>query len=80
MANTLFEIDDSHCDRIPTSLTAVHYFYDGYVGKKPVAWEEYCAEDWLKGVQESMDRLTGGCDITEILLKAALNAIQTIRH
>ena len=26
-------IDDSHCDRIHSSLTAVHCFDDGYVGK-----------------------------------------------
>ena len=25
-----------------------HCFDDGYVGKKPVAWEEYCADYWLK--------------------------------
>ena len=26
------------------SLTAVHCFGDGYMGKQPVAWKEYCAE------------------------------------
>ena len=30
-------IDDSHCYRIHSSLTAVHYFDNGYVGKQPVA-------------------------------------------
>ena len=52
-------------------------FYNGYVGKQAVAWKEYCAEYWLKDLQESnMDRCTGHCDITEILLKMALKAIQ----
>ena len=27
-----------------------------YVGKKPVAWKEYCAEQRVKKIQESMDR------------------------
>ena len=37
-------IDDSHCDRIHSTLTAVHCFGNGYVGNQPVAWKEYCAE------------------------------------
>ena len=41
-------IDDSHCDRIHSSLTTIHCFDNGYVGKQPVAWTEYCAECWLK--------------------------------
>ena len=41
-----------------------------------MAWKEYCAEYWLKELQESMDRYTG--DITEILLKMALNTIQSM--
>ena len=40
-------IDDSHCDRIHSSLTAVSCLYNGYVGKQPVAWKEYCVEYWL---------------------------------
>ena len=32
-------IDDSHCDRIHSSLTAVRCFDNGYVGKQPVAWK-----------------------------------------
>ena len=32
-------IDDSHCDRIHSSLTTVHCFDDGYVGKQPMAWK-----------------------------------------
>ena len=73
-----FPIDDSHCDKIPSSLTAVHCFDDGYVEKQPVAWKEYCAEYWLKELQESMDRCTGRQDVTEILLKTALNSVQSI--
>ena len=56
--------DDSHCDWIHSSLTAVHCFDNGYVGKQPVAWKEYCAEYELKELQESMDRRTGRCDLT----------------
>ena len=40
---------------------------NGYVGKQPVAWNEYCPENWLKEPQESMDRWTGRRDVTEIL-------------
>ena len=40
----------------------------------PVAWKEYCAEYWLYEFQESSN-----CrDITEKLLKTALNTIQSI--
>ena len=38
---------------IPLSLLLI--VYDGYVGKQPVAWKEYCAEYWLKELQEIMD-------------------------
>ena len=69
-------IDDSHCDRIHSSSTAVRCFDNGHVGKQPVAWKEYCAECWLKEFQESMDRCTGRRDIPEILLKTALNIIR----
>ena len=61
-------LDDCHCDRIHSSLTAVLYFDNGYVGKQSVAWKEYCVEHWLKELQESMDRCTGGRDMSEILL------------
>ena len=54
-------------------LTAVRCFDNGYVGKQPVAWKEYCAENWLRELQESMDRCTGRHNITEILLETALN-------
>ena len=38
-----------------------------------MAWKEYCAECWSKEHGESMDRCTGRRDMTEILLKTALN-------
>ena len=47
---------------------------------QPVAWKEYCAEYWLKELQESTDMCTGRRDITEILLKTALNTIQSINQ
>ena len=68
-------IDDSHF-----SFTAVHCFGDGFVGKQPVAWKEYFAEYRLKELKESMDRYTGCQDITEILLKTALNNLKSINH
>ena len=68
-------IDDSDCYRIHSSLTLSVV---STMGKQPVAWKEYCAEYWLKEIQESMDRCTDCRDITEILLKTALNTIQLI--
>ena len=70
--------DDSHCDKIHSSRTTVHCFDDGNVGKQPVAWTEYCAEYWLKGIPKSPDRFTGHRDVTEKILKKALNTIQSI--
>ena len=57
---------------IPLSLLSI-VFNNGYVGKQPVAWKEYCVESFLKGHQESMDRCTSCHDITEILLKLVYN-------
>ena len=45
-----------------------------------MGWKEYCVELWLKELQESMDSCTGHSDITEILLKMALNTIQSINQ
>ena len=59
--------------------TAVCCFDNGYVGKQPVAWKEYCVEYWLTELQESMDRCTGHHDITEILLKNGIKQ-QTINQ
>ena len=42
------------------------------------SWKEYCAEYLLKELQESMDRCTGHLDISEILLKTALNTKQSL--
>ena len=66
-----------HCLN-PLILTAVRCFDNGYVGRQPVAWKENCAEHCLKELQESMDRCTGHHNITEVLLKMALNTIQSI--
>ena len=71
-------IDEIHCDRIHSPLTAVRYFYDGYVGQQPMDCEEYCAEYWLKVLQESMDRCTGRPHMIEILDKTALNTMQSV--
>ena len=71
-------IDDNHCDRIHSSLTAVRCFDNGYVEKQPVAWKEYCVEHWLKELQGSMDRCTNRRVISKIPLKTALDTIQSI--
>ena len=47
-------------------------------GKERVAQKEYCADYCLKELQESMGRCTDCHNITEILLKMALNTIQSI--
>ena len=41
-----FRNDEGYCNRIYSYLTTVHCFDDGYVGKQPVAWKEYCTEYW----------------------------------
>ena len=56
------------------------FFDNGYVGKQLVAWTKYCAEHWLKELQESMCGCTGRRDTTVILLKMALNTIQSKNH
>ena len=71
---TFMRIDHGHHNRIHSSLTTVFCSDNGYVRKQPVAWKEYCADYWLR-LQESMDGWTGCCDLTEILLKTALNPI-----
>ena len=43
-----------------------------------MAWKEYCAEYWLKELKEGMDRCIGHCDTTELHLKTASNAVQSI--
>ena len=64
---------------IHSSLTAVRCLDNGYVGKQPVAWKEYCAEYWLKERQESMDRCNGLYNITETL-KTASHSIQSVNQ
>ena len=63
-------IDDSHRDRIHSSLAAVHYFDNSYIGIQSVACTEYCAECWLKELWERK-ALAGALTtvITETLLK-----------
>ena len=47
-------------------------FDNGYDGKQPVAWKEYCAKYQLQELPESMNRCTGCHDITEILQKNSI--------
>ena len=44
-------------------------FRHGLCEKVASGLEEYCADYWLKQLQESMARCTGRRNITEILLK-----------
>ena len=74
----LLRIDDGRCDIIYFFLTFVHFFYNGYVGKQPVAWKECCAKNWLKELHKSMIRRTGCHNVTEILLKTVFSTIQSI--
>ena len=53
---------------------------DFNVGKQSVAWKEYCAVYWFKDFKESLDRCTDRRVITKILLKTALNTIQSITY
>ena len=74
------KVDDNHCKWIHSSLTVVCCFNNGYVGKQQVVWKEYCAAYWLKKLQKSMDKCSGHHAITEMLLKTALNTIQSINQ
>ena len=69
------KIDDNCCDMIHFSLTSVNCFDIGCVGKQPVAWKEDYVWYCLKELLESMDRCTVRSDMTEILLKTAINTI-----
>ena len=62
LANFFLRNDDSYCDIIHSSLTAVDVFDDHYIVKQPVAWK-VC--EVLLGGNESAGRR----DTTEILLK-----------
>ena len=44
----------SHCKRIHSSLTAVHCFDDGYLGKQPPGLERMLCRVLLKELQESV--------------------------
>ena len=48
-----------------------------YVEKQPVAWEDCCVKYWSERTRKCMSRLTASRDITEKLLKNALNPNQS---
>ena len=73
-------IDEGHGVGTWSSLTTVHCFDDGYIGKLSVAWIVYCAEYWVKELQERMDRYTGCSSITEKMLNMTLDTIQSIKQ
>ena len=39
-------IDDCHCDKSHSSQPTDYCLKDIYVGKKHVAWGEYCVKSW----------------------------------
>ena len=49
-----------------------------YVEKQPVAWKKCCMEYWCEKAKKHMSRWTGGLEMTEKLLKTALNWNQSI--
>ena len=56
-------------------------FDNGYVEKQPVAWmERILCGVLVKRTQGRIDRCTGRRDMTEVLLKTALNTIQSINQ
>ena len=62
---------------IPLSLLSI---FSTMVMYESSQWERNKAEYCLKEFQESMDRLTGLHDVTEIMLKTALNTTQSINQ
>ena len=54
--------------RIHSSLKLDHRFDDIFVGKQSVAFKEFCAENWCKTLQESVDGCTCHLKITEMML------------
>ena len=62
--------NDSHCDKIHSSLIVVHCFDDAASGQW--LWKEYCEEHWLKELQENMDMCTCRREVTGITLKTEL--------
>ena len=72
-------IDDSHSYRIHSSLTDVRCFDNG-CGEAASGLERTLCRVLVKELLESMDRCSGLRDITEILLKTALNTIQLINQ
>ena len=51
-----------------------------YVEKEPVAWKGCCVVYWCGKSKKRMSRWTGRRDMTEKLLKTALNPNQSINH
>ena len=71
----LSRIDDSHCDRIHSSLTDFHCFHKKLLvcGKAASGLER--VEYWLKELQESVDRITVAATIY-IVTERLLNGVK----
>ena len=55
-ANFYSVTDDSHCNRIHSSLIPDNCLDNGYVRKQPEAWKEYCTKYQEKELKEGMDQ------------------------
>ena len=53
---------------IHSSLKLDLCFDDIFVGKQSVAFKEFCAKNWYKKLEESMDGCTCHLKITEMML------------
>ena len=63
-----FLINDSHCDRIHSCVTAVHYFSNSYMGKAASGFERILFRVLQQELQENMDGVTGCLNITKTIL------------
>ena len=52
---------------VPSQLVD-HFFYNDQVGKQLAAKKEFCVKYWWQKLQVSIDRCTGRCDITKLML------------
>ena len=59
-------------------VRVIFFFFMGGRGMIIMAWKEHCVEHWLKELQGSMDSCTGCHDVTEKMLKTAMNTMQSI--
>ena len=73
-------INNTHGDRIHSYLSPVS-IVSSMVMLESIQWlGKNIVHRWLKELQERVNWCTGGCDMTEITLKVALDTIQSINQ